>query len=921
MTFDPEDHDLRDSCAPPPANFIDVRQGGGPGDDGSAENVTVRLRVNLNLRKIAKVVSLLSSAGCVARFIERRVKGAIRSPASRARLALEPPPSGARYDYVIVGGGSAGCVLAARLSEDASATVLLLEAGDDVNHLARVAPALASQPARAIPDADWHFDATLERASGTRETVTLSRGKCLGGTAAVDQLLHVRGDPAAYDDWARREGCEGWSYRDLVPYFKRSESVRGIQDERTGRAGATRGAGGPLPVAPAATERNLHPASADFLDRADVLRRLPDDADDADDDASDDASDDADDDASDDPSDDASDDASDDSSASRVAYNADYNDPVPPSPPRLGRRLAWTDGVAARSDHPRVTLSGVAQVNALDGRRCDPSWAYLTPEVLRRPNLTVAVGARVTRVVFEGNRATGVRHVRGAADPKRRGEGGRRRREGGSAAAAAAAAVGSGPEHSVLANREVLLCAGAVGAPWLLQLSGVGARATLAGVGVPVVADVPGVGADLVAPLATPRYFARAKAGRAGAGEEDRDRPAEPDPRRARGGPPGAPRGADETAPRDESPKPPPPPKKKTSFARSRTRETRAAKRAWRRVRSLPAKLWQTARFVLHFGPARPGDAADAATEKVFERVARGGGALARPPVEALAFGYFHDESDASSDASTVQTMMTFAPSLPPEEEGAARRVASVDDGCTVTVVAPPPPPRRRGRLAIVSADPATPPAIHLGREDESAALAALRLPRRFIGEPFVPFATGAARPTHAVANTCRMGAASDPGAVVDASLRVRGVRGVRVVGAAVAPSALAAGAHSAAPTVAIAERAADIIAKDAAHAETRGGREKKKKAARETDEADEAERADAETQTEDEATRRVVSVSVSRAPEAGFRPRDLESDPASEAASSAASSGVASPDTPRRREASPPPTPPTSPPSGWDLV
>ena len=262
--------------------------------------------------------------------------------------------------------------------------------------------------------------------------------------------------------------------------------------------------------------------------------------------------------------------------------------------------------------------------------------------------------------------------------------------------------------------------------------------------------------------------------------------------------------------------------------------------------------------------------------------------------------------------------MMTFAPSLPPEEEGAARRVASVDDGCTVTVVAPPPPPpRRRGRLAIVSADPATPPAIHLGREDESAALAALRLPRRFVGEPFVPFATGAARPTHAVANTCRMGAASDPGAVVDASLRVRGVRGVRVVGAAVAPSALAAGAHSAAPTVAIAERAADIIAKDAAHAETRGGREKKKKAARETDEADEAERADAETQTEDEATRRVVSVSVSRAPEAGFRPRDLESDPASEAASSAASSGVASPDTPRRREASPPPTPPTSPPRG----
>ena len=60
LTFDPEDHDLRDSCAPPPANFIDVRQGGGPGDDGSAENVTVRLRVNLNLRKIAKVVSLLS---------------------------------------------------------------------------------------------------------------------------------------------------------------------------------------------------------------------------------------------------------------------------------------------------------------------------------------------------------------------------------------------------------------------------------------------------------------------------------------------------------------------------------------------------------------------------------------------------------------------------------------------------------------------------------------------------------------------------------------------------------------------------------------------------------------------------------------------------------------------------------------------
>lgn len=151
------------------------------------------------------------------------------------------------YDYIIVGGGTAGCVLAARLSQDPAARVLLLEAGDaeptDAMSVPNVWPALTDTPA------NWADFTTDQADTGP---VPYPRGRALGGSGAINAMAHVRGHRAVYDAWA----VPGWDFQGLLPYFKRTETAEG-------RDPALRGTSGPIPVAPVpAADR--HPAAQAF---------------------------------------------------------------------------------------------------------------------------------------------------------------------------------------------------------------------------------------------------------------------------------------------------------------------------------------------------------------------------------------------------------------------------------------------------------------------------------------------------------------------------------------------------------------------------------------------------------------------------------------------------------------------------------
>jgi choline dehydrogenase len=153
-------------------------------------------------------------------------------------------------DYLIVGGGSAGCVLAARLSEDPNARVVLLEAGDtDVGRLAMRMP-LAWRDTFMNPALSWGFLTEPEPYADGR-VIPAPRGKVLGGSASVNGMMYARGCPADYDEWARA-GLEGWGYADVLPYFRRSENNwRG--------ASTYHGGAGPLTVSRHFADRTIYP--------------------------------------------------------------------------------------------------------------------------------------------------------------------------------------------------------------------------------------------------------------------------------------------------------------------------------------------------------------------------------------------------------------------------------------------------------------------------------------------------------------------------------------------------------------------------------------------------------------------------------------------------------------------------------------